>query len=77
MCHQPPYGILDKVGTDYNPPKNWIGLHAGSKSILKYIKSNSPGYVFCGHIHESKGKKKFNKTEIYNLGVCEHKIIEI
>ena len=28
VCHQPPYKILDKVSSKYNPPKNWIGKHA-------------------------------------------------
>jgi Icc-related predicted phosphoesterase len=67
LCHQPPYGILDKVGFP-GAPKHWIGKHAGSKAILNYIKKKNPKYVFCGHIHEGKGKKKLGKTEIYNVG---------
>jgi Icc-related predicted phosphoesterase len=74
VCHQPPYGILDKVTAKY-APKHWQGKHAGSKAILQYIKSKSPQYVFCGHIHESQGMKKIGKTKIYNLGVGNHKII--
>lgn len=76
VCHQPPYGILDKV-TAKVAPKNWRGKHAGSKIILKYIKSKSPKYVFCGHIHESQGMKKVGETEIYNLGIGEYKIVEL
>ena len=68
ICHQPPYGFLDKVSSKYNPPKNWIGKHAGSKVILDYIKKKQPRYVFCGHIHEAKGKAKIGKTEVYNVG---------
>jgi len=68
VCHQPPYGILDKVSGKYNPPKNWIGKHAGSKIILDYIKKYPPKYVFCGHIHEGKGKAKIGKTQVYNVG---------
>ena len=68
VCHQPPYGVLDKVSGKYNPPKNWVGKHAGSKVILSYIKKNQPRYVFCEHIHEAKGKKKIGKTEVYNVG---------
>ncbi len=68
ICHQPPYGILDKVSGKYNPPKGWIGKHAGSKIILDYIKKKQPRYVFCGHIHEAKGKAKIGKTEVYNVG---------
>ncbi len=75
ICHQPPYGILDKVKAKF-APKHWQGKHAGSKVILEYIKSKSPKYVFCGHIHESQGMKKIGKTEIHNLCVGKYKIIE-
>jgi Icc-related predicted phosphoesterase len=77
VCHQPPYGYLDKVSAKYNPPQNWIGKHAGSKVILDYIKKYQPKYVFCGHIHEAKGKAKIGKTEVYNLGVAGHNIINL
>lgn len=69
LCHQPPYGILDKVNFP-KAPKHWQGKHAGSKAILNYIKKYQPRYVFCGHIHEGKGKKKVGKTEVYNAGVA-------
>ncbi|MEM4230296.1 MAG: metallophosphoesterase [Candidatus Pacearchaeota archaeon] len=75
ICHQPPYGILDKINFP-SAPKHWQGKHAGSKVILKYIKKYQPRYVFCGHIHEGKGKAKIGDTEIYNLGYCGWKIIE-
>jgi len=75
VCHQPPYKILDKVNASF-VPKHWQGKHAGSKAILDYIKNKKPKYVFCGHIHEGKGVKKLGQTEIYNLGVCGHKIVE-
>ena len=76
ICHQPPYGYLDKVK---NPaaPKHWQGNRSGSKVILDYIKKKQPKYVFCGHIHEGKGMRKIGKTEIYNLGVAGHKIIKV
>jgi Icc-related predicted phosphoesterase len=76
ICHQPPYGILDKVTAKF-APKNWRGRHAGSRVILNCIKSKQPQYVFCGHIHEGKGMAKMGKTMIYNLGVCGHKFIEM
>ncbi len=70
LCHQPPYKILDKVSSKYNPPKNWIGKNAGSRIIKKYIKKPNKElkYVFCGHIHEACGNKKIGKVSIYNLG---------
>ncbi len=77
VCHQPPYGYLDKVSSKYNPPKKWVGKYAGSKVILDYIKKCQPKYVFCGHIHEGEGKAKIGKSEIYNLGVAGHKLIEL
>ncbi len=76
ICHQPPYGVLDKVTAKF-APKHWLGKHAGSKVILDYIKKYQPSYVFCGHIHEGKGMRKVGKTEVYNLGVVGYKIIDI
>ncbi|MDO8529010.1 MAG: metallophosphoesterase [Nanoarchaeota archaeon] len=73
ICHQPPYGVLDKVGAP--APMHWRGKHAGSKAVLDYIKKYQPRYVFCGHIHEGEGKVKIGKTQVYNLGVAGHKII--
>lgn len=67
VCHQPPYGYLDKINFQ-GVPKDWLGKHAGSKIILDYIKKYQPRYVFCGHIHEGKGKSKIGKTEVYNVG---------
>ncbi len=67
VCHAPPYGVLDKVNFP-GIPKDWKGKHAGSKVILDYIKKKQPRYVFCGHIHEGKGKKKIGKTIVYNVG---------
>ncbi len=75
VCHQPPYGILDRVGK--LAPKDWRGKHAGSKIILDYIKRKNPQYVFCGHIHEGEGKKKIEGAEVYNLGVAGYKIVEV
>jgi len=76
VCHQPPYGVLDKV-TNPAAPKEWQGKHAGGKAILDYVLKAQPRYVFCGHIHEGEGTAKIGKTEVYNLGVGGHKIIEL
>lgn len=75
LCHQSPYGILDKVGN--KAPRHWRGKHAGSKVILDYIKKYRPRYVLCGHIHEGEGKKKIGKTEVYNLGFAGHVFLNI
>jgi Icc-related predicted phosphoesterase len=75
LCHQPPYRILDKVSARF-VPKHWKGKNAGSKTILEYIKSKKPKYVFCGHIHEAEGTRKVGKTELFNLGSGSYKITE-
>lgn len=75
VFHQPPYGILDIVGD--KAPQHWRGKHAGSPIILDYLKKHQPVYGLCGHIHEGEGMAKIGKTEVYNLGVCGYKIIEL
>ena len=69
VSHVPPYKILDKV-TWKERPKEWKCENVGSKILLKAIKKHKPKYVFCGHIHEAKGKKRVGKTEVYNVGCC-------
>lgn len=59
ITHNPPYGYVDKTYT---------GKHVGSKILLDAIKKHHLRYVFCGHIHEAKGRAKMGKTQIYNLG---------
>jgi len=74
LCHQPPFGILDKINYPSSPHN---GLRAGSKLILQYVNKYQPKYVFCGHIHEAEGMKKVGKTVVYNLGKGGFKIFEI
>jgi Icc-related predicted phosphoesterase len=76
VTHVPPYGVLDRVDSASVPPA-WIGRHAGSKAVLRYIRQQQPRYVFCGHIHESEGFEKLGRTEVYNLGMGGCKIIEL
>lgn len=76
VTHVPPYGVLDRVESASTPP-GWVGRHAGSKTILEYIRRRQPRYVFCGHIHESEGFAKLGQTEVYNLGMGGCKIIEL
>lgn len=78
LCHQPPYGVLDKVIAKY-APKHWYGKHAGSKAILDFVKKDKNlKYVFCGHMHETRGKKKIGKVEIFNAGVSgEYYVVNI
>lgn len=76
VCHQPPYGILDKVSAKF-APASWQGKHAGSKVILNYIKKYQPRYVLCGHIHEAYGEKSVGRSTVLNLGQGRFKLIEI
>lgn len=76
VCHQPPYGVLDRVNFK-GAPKHWQGKHAGSKVILNYIQKQKPRFVFCGHIHEGMGEAKVGNTQVFNLGQGGYKIIEI
>jgi len=76
VCHQPPYGYLDKTNHP-SAPKEWKGKHAGSKVILDYVIKYKPKYVLCGHIHEGEGVAKLGKTQIYNLGVAGYKILDL
>ncbi|MEM2146420.1 MAG: metallophosphoesterase, partial [Candidatus Jordarchaeaceae archaeon] len=64
VSHSPPRDTrLDKTS---------FGLHVGSLSIRKYIEEKQPSAVFCGHIHEAKGKDKIGKTEIINPGPARY-----
>ncbi|MEK6927417.1 MAG: metallophosphoesterase [Nanoarchaeota archaeon] len=75
VCHQPPYGVLDKLN---NPglPKELNGKNVGSKAILEYIQSNQPRYVCCGHVHEGEGEQNIDKTKVHNLGLGGYKLLE-
>ncbi|MBS7656477.1 MAG: metallophosphoesterase [Candidatus Bathyarchaeia archaeon] len=64
ISHSPPNGtLLDKTS---------FGHHVGSLSVRKYIEENQPSMVFCGHIHEAKGKEKIGKTLVVNPGPARH-----
>lgn len=61
FCHQPPFSTrLDLTRS---------GVHAGSRSVRKFILENNPLYFFCGHVHECAGNKELlGKTECFSLG---------
>lgn len=60
ISHSPPHGYLDKVSA---------GIHAGSKSLLEFVKSEQPLMVICGHVHEHEGGQlMIGKTKIINPG---------
>ena len=60
VSHSPPY----RTKVDFTKR----GTHAGSKSLLKFIKKKQPRLVLVGHIHEGRGIDKIGKTIIVNSG---------
>jgi len=64
ISHAPPRDTqLDKTS---------IGLHAGSSSVRTFIEEKQPSTVFCGHIHEAKGREKIGATLIVNSGPARY-----
>lgn len=65
---------LGMVFVSHQPPKNtkldrtFIGVHAGSVSVRKFVEENKPLLVLCGHIHEARGMDHIGNTIIINLG---------
>jgi hypothetical protein len=61
ICHCPPHGTpLDRVR---------FGLHAGSRSVRRFIEEHQPEFFFCGHIHEAEGVSvQLGKTRAVNTG---------
>ncbi|MBN1186754.1 MAG: metallophosphoesterase [Bacteroidales bacterium] len=60
VSHQPPY----KTKNDKILP----GLHAGSKSIRKFIEKIQPVACLTGHIHEGKGIDFIGECPVINPG---------
>ena len=64
VSHAPPRSTrLDRTS---------FGLHVGSVSIRKFIEDKKPLAVFCGHIHEARGKDRIGDTIIINPGPARH-----
>jgi Icc-related predicted phosphoesterase len=64
ISHSPPLGTkLDETS---------LGLHAGSSSLRAFVEQMQPSAVFCGHIHEAKGREKIGATLIVNPGPARH-----
>jgi len=60
LSHAPPRDTrLDRTG---------FYLHVGSVSVRRFIEDKEPFVVFCGHIHEAKGKDRIKNTILVNPG---------
>lgn len=72
VSHTPPFETeADKIHS---------GAHVGSTAVKKFIESEHPFVVLCGHIHESKSLFKINNALCINPGPARHRngsIIEI
>ena len=64
VSHSPPHNTrLDKTH---------LHLHAGSRSVRRFIEERKPLAVFCGHIHEARGEDRIGDTVIVNPGPVRH-----
>jgi len=61
VTHAPPFGVLDDV----------LGVHAGSRSVLRIIEEKKPLVNVCGHIHESEGVGKVGETTVLKVGAAK------
>lgn len=60
LSHQPPHGTAcDRLRS---------GEHAGSISLRYFIEESGPLLVFTGHIHESRGEDRIERTRVVNPG---------
>ena len=58
--HAPPFDTaLDTIHS---------GKHVGSTAVRKFIDTNHPDVVVCGHIHEARGIDHLGSTTIVNCG---------
>ncbi len=60
ITHAPPYNTRVDLTSS--------GVHAGSKSIRKFIEESDIYMSFCGHIHEARGYDYIKNTLIINPG---------
>ncbi len=58
LLHQPPFGILDRVGN----------RHIGSKGIRRAVEKANPILVISGHVHEARGYEIRDNTIFVNPG---------
>ena len=65
VSHSPPLGILDYAGSVYEKG-NWIRQHIGSAELLRYIETDKPKIVVCGHVHEAAGQQMVGSTLVVN-----------
>jgi hypothetical protein len=60
VSHAPPYGTTVDVLRS--------GKHVGSTAVRKFVESEQPAVVICGHIHEARGMDTIGSSTIVNCG---------
>jgi uncharacterized protein len=60
VVHPPPYGTLDE---------GFGNMHAGSRSLRRFILEKQPRILICGHIHERPGRASIEKTLVVNCSM--------
>jgi uncharacterized protein len=60
VSHAPPNGTTTDIIRS--------GKHVGSMSVRKFIETEQPAVVICGHIHEARGVDMLGASTIVNCG---------
>lgn len=60
VVHPPPKGTLDRVAGK---------IPCGSAGLRDCIKTQGPGLVLCGHIHEAHGSAMLGRTTVVNCAM--------
>lgn len=61
VSHEPPRGCCDKA---------WSGMNIGNKHLRSFVESVMPELVFCGHVHEARGRCQLGASIVVNVGKC-------
>jgi len=85
VTHSPPYGILDKVSTEYleYATKSYGETaskgHIGSIALRSLVDEFKPKIHIFGHVHESKGMEQVGGTLAINVGCVgqDRQVVEI
>ncbi len=59
ISHVPPKGIKDRT---------FLGLHAGSSAVRRFLENHDVNLCLCGHIHEAYGIKTIDGLIVANSG---------
>lgn len=68
ITHGGPLGYMDEV---FNPKTSECDEHVGCVELLKALDRLKVKHHIFGHLHESYGKMKYNKTSLYNVSSCD------